>query len=351
MKKLLAVVLVLVLIFAAFALSFKSINPADWYKDIKDKWEDESGSEPGTDTGGITDDEGNVIKSGSKLPAALMFSASYPMDTQSSGTALTATITPSTAVNKKVDWVVAFAKNLTAEQENWRDNIEVAGGKATDYVTATPTSDGSLTATLSCIEAFGAQIKITVTSRDNSEASASCVCDYQQRVTDLSMTLSTTQSKSYTIATGPTKSLTLTAAGDTVSLANIVVTPKYSNYTVATTYTKTIKYQSCLSMITLLKTKGLTISAPSPITLTSTVGMELSTKELFNKCYGLSTLTQQNTAVNTVLDNLTTPIFSISVTLAASTANYATTISVYGSTTAFTYSVTGISLDPGTIVF
>ena len=52
---------------------------------------------------------------------------------------LVATITPSTATNKKVDWSVS-----------WLDSSAAGGKTVTDYVTVTPLSDGSLTATLTC---------------------------------------------------------------------------------------------------------------------------------------------------------------------------------------------------------
>lgn len=85
---------------------------------------------------------------------------------------LTATITPSDAANKKVDWTVAFKNGSST----W-----ASGKTVTDYVTVTPTSDGSLTARVECKAAFGSQIVVTVTSRENRSASATCTADYQQR--------------------------------------------------------------------------------------------------------------------------------------------------------------------------
>ena len=52
----------------------------------------------------------------------------------------------------------------------------------TDYVTVMPTSEGSLTARVECKAAFGTQIVVTVTSRENRSASATCTADYQQRL-------------------------------------------------------------------------------------------------------------------------------------------------------------------------
>lgn len=93
---------------------------------------------------------------------------------------LTATITPEEATDKTVDWSVTWVNSEAA----W-----VNGKTVTDYVTVTPAEDGSLTATAQCLQGFGEQIKITVTSRDNPAAYAECVCDYAQKIQDISLML------------------------------------------------------------------------------------------------------------------------------------------------------------------
>ena len=93
----------------------------------------------------------------------------------------TATITPSNATNKKVDWAIAF-KNPDSEWATEK-NID-------DYVTVTPTSDGALTATVTCKAAFGEQIELTVTSRSNPEAYAVASVDYAKRLQSASVTVS-----------------------------------------------------------------------------------------------------------------------------------------------------------------
>ena len=88
---------------------------------------------------------------------------------------LTATITPDNATNKAVDWTVSFVNPASA----W-----ASGKSVTDYVTVTPTSDGALTANVECLKAFGEQIKVSVTSRENAKATASCTVDYARRIVD-----------------------------------------------------------------------------------------------------------------------------------------------------------------------
>lgn len=93
---------------------------------------------------------------------------------------LTAVISPDNATNKKVDWSVSF-KNAGSTWAN--------GKNVTDYVTVAPSSDGALTATVQCLQAFGEQIAVTVTSRDNTAVTASCAVDYARKVTDYNVTI------------------------------------------------------------------------------------------------------------------------------------------------------------------
>lgn len=94
------------------------------------------------------------------MPAKLLFAASStPREANPGHTVsirLTATVTPIEAENKAVDWFVAWV-----DQETNNDKT------VTDYVTVTPDSDGSATATVVCKKAFdGAEIVITVKTRD-----------------------------------------------------------------------------------------------------------------------------------------------------------------------------------------
>lgn len=95
---------------------------------------------------------------------------------------ITATVTPAYATNVALDWSVSFAKTDDSKYEAW-----ATGKNVSDYVMVTPTSNGGNSAIISNFEAFGAPIDITVTSRDNSEVSATLTCHYYQRVTGISL--------------------------------------------------------------------------------------------------------------------------------------------------------------------
>ena len=86
---------------------------------------------------------------------------------------LTATVLPATATNKKVDWSVAWADGQS--------------GTVTDYVTVTPSADGSTTASVKCYKAFTGNVVITVTTRE-SGYTAECVVTFVGVPTDLTAT-------------------------------------------------------------------------------------------------------------------------------------------------------------------
>lgn len=171
----LAVVILGIGVTASLTQGFKNWNPYGWFDN---KQEQPAVSTETSDSGGavIEESTGNGVK----LTTRRLTSAEYgnygvsPL--AETAYTLTATVTPAEAVNKKVDWSVSF-KNANS---TW-----AAGKKVTDYVTVTPTSDGSLTATVANLGEFGEQIKITVTSRDNPTAKAECTVDYQQKFQSL----------------------------------------------------------------------------------------------------------------------------------------------------------------------
>ena len=167
----LAVLLAIVIAGAAALVGFLSDGFKNW-----DKFKDEEQAEQTDETA-----DGAVISDGVSHGIKLMSArAQFDEDPSAGGSSdtastyvLTATVEPNYAANKAVDWSVAFV-NASSE---W-----ATGKTVTDYVTVTPESDGALKATVKCLKAFGEQIKVTVTSRDNADASASCLVDYKQKL-------------------------------------------------------------------------------------------------------------------------------------------------------------------------
>ncbi len=87
---------------------------------------------------------------------------------------LTATVLSATAENKLVDWSVS-----------WGDSSNTA--TVTDYVTVTPSSNGSTTATVTCKKAFTGQIIVTVTTRE-SGYTADCIVTFLGVPTEITAT-------------------------------------------------------------------------------------------------------------------------------------------------------------------
>ncbi len=99
-------------------------------------------------------------------------------ETANEGITLVASVEPSYATKIAVDWIVSF----TNPESEW-----ATGKTVTDYVTVTPTEDGSLTATLECLQPFGEQITVKVVSRENAEISDTCPLEYMRRVESVSL--------------------------------------------------------------------------------------------------------------------------------------------------------------------
>lgn len=137
---------------------------------------------------------------------------------------LTATITPEDAFDKTVDWSIAFAN----PSSSWAN-----GKTVTDYVTVTPSSNGSLTATVQCLQDFGEQIIVTVTSRNNSSAKATCTVDYVKRVKGVGFTSGAENSGTYYDIINVRSNIQGSLIFDSLELS-------YSDYTINNTFTEKV---------------------------------------------------------------------------------------------------------------
>ena len=151
---------------------------SDWFTN----WDKFKIEQEETADGGmlIGESEGAGVSLLSEKIAKADYAANGVSPLAESAYTLTATVEPANAPDKAVDWSVAFV-NPSSE---W-----ATGKTVTDYVTVTPTSDGALTATIQCLQAFGEQVVVTVASRDNEGVTATCTVDYVKKVNGLELTL------------------------------------------------------------------------------------------------------------------------------------------------------------------
>ncbi len=88
---------------------------------------------------------------------------------------LIATIEPATATNQELDWSIAFI-----DSSGW-----ASGKTVTDYVTLTPSGKE---ATIRMAQRFSKQIKVTATTKDGTNLSASCTVDCRKIVNSVDVT-------------------------------------------------------------------------------------------------------------------------------------------------------------------
>lgn len=107
-----------------------------------------------------------------EMPRALVFKSSGGEISPYNSVILHATVSPNNATVKDVDWSASFVSS-----SGW-----ASGKSVSDYVTVTPETDGSATATVACLQPFGEQVKVTVTSRSNPSAKAYCTVDFVKKI-------------------------------------------------------------------------------------------------------------------------------------------------------------------------
>ena len=326
----LAVLLVLVLAGTAALIGVLSDGFKNWDKFKTD--------EEQTETGGaiITDGESHGMK--------LMSMRISPEDYDEYGISpmaetayqLTATITPDNATNKAVDWMVAFV-NASSE---W-----ATGKTVTDYVTVTPTTDGALTANVECVKDFGEQVRVTVTSRDNTSVKANATVDYTQKLQSVKSTFGST-----VLSNGMTKSFDLDASGQAVESWKHDYTT--SAYTIEDSYTTTVKISFADGVSAVESAVGVEFTWAGE---TITSGMPSFDKTFFDKVFVTesgavsSNPTQYNKLVSALSAGVT--LFEVEVSTTGTYGNKMDTYEIKVTAEGLNIRVEGIELDDTSIIF
>ena len=249
---------------------------------------------------------------------------------------LTATITPEDATNKAVDWTVSFV-DPSAE---W-----AAGKTVTDYVTVTPTSDGALTANVECLQDFGEQIKVTVTSRDNTAVSADCLVDYTQKLESVKATFG-----SAVLSDGMTKSFDLSASGQAAQSWTFDYTT--SDYTVADDYVTAVEISFAEGVSAVESAVGVEFTWAGE---TITSGMPAFDKTFFDKVFVTASgavsadPVQYNKLVNALSAGVT--LFEVEVSTTGTYGSKTDTYAIRVTSDGMNIRVEGIELNDTNIVF
>lgn len=151
------------------------------------------------------DENGNEMESGKvhDLPKGLAFrSATSLANGEYDAVIVKATVKPDNATYKEVDWAIAWdQEKITAQEDVWNSwwNVEGSSSELSAYLTITPTTDGSTTATVKCLKPFGVPAIITVTSRNNPNAKATCQVDFVKRIVSAEFAFSGDESNLFVI--------------------------------------------------------------------------------------------------------------------------------------------------------
>ena len=331
----LAVLLVLVIAGTAALVGVLSDGFKNWDKFKPDEEQTEQTEETADNGGAII---GESVGSGVKVMSAKIAPENYAANGVSAQAetayTLTATVLPEKASNKAVDWAVSFVNPSSA----W-----ATGKTVTDYVTVTPTADGALTANVECLQAFGEQIKVTVTSRNNAEATATCLVDYAERVSGYTLTLSnggvtiSSSDPEYTVTGNSSVSISKGEYTKTVG-------------TVEENFTGTYVIRGNASFAANMSSIGVNATVKQVSGSVVPVGEDIFTSLYQLSPQGGTPFPSTNQLMDYANSHTDIPFAEVYVHLEGEHSDYTCTFSLYGSSGIFTYKVESVSLDQGSIV-
>ena len=332
----LAVLLVLVIAGTAALVGVLSDGFKNWDKFKPDEEQTEQTEETADNGGAII---GESVGSGVKVMSAKIAPENYAANGVSAQAetayTLTATVLPEKASNKAVDWAVSFVN----PSSTW-----ATGKTVTDYVTVTPTADGALTANVECLQAFGEQIKVTVTSRNNADATATCLVDYAERVSGYTLTLSnggvtiSSSDPEYTVTGNSSVSISKGEYTKTVG-------------TVEENFTGTYVIRGNASFAANMSSIGVNATVKQVSGSVVPVGEDIFTLLYQLSPQGGTPFPSMNQLMDYANSHTDIPFAEVYVHLEGEHSDYTCTFSLYGSSGIFTYEVESVSLNQSQIIF
>lgn len=201
-------------------------NTDDWFK----KQDADQGQEQPEQPEQPSDDSGENIENTARV--SILSGATIASEDGTVSKTLTATVLPADAPNKAVDWVV-----------KWSDDAPLKNQTISNYITVTPSSDGALTATVTCKKSFrGSMAYIIVTTREG-KYEATCQITFDGIPSSLTVDTSSLTShsilglsNSYAVKVGTTS-----LAVDLTNVFGDVGESYFNNITVTVTAVGSIK--------------------------------------------------------------------------------------------------------------
>lgn len=332
----LAVLLVLVIAGTAALVGVLSDGFKNWDKFKPDEEQTEQTEETADNGGAII---GESVGSGVKVMSAKIAPENYAANGVSAQAetayTLTATVLPEKASNKAVDWTVSFVNPVSA----W-----ATGKTVTDYVTVTPTADGALTANVECLQAFDEQIKVTVTSRNNADATATCLVDYAERVAGYTLTLTnggvtiSSSDPEYTVTGNSSVSISKGEYTKTVG-------------TIEENFTGTYVIRGNASFAANMSSIGVNATVKQVSGSVVPVGEDIFTSLYQLSPQGGTPFPSMNQLMDYANSHTDIPFAEVYVHLEGEHSDYTCTFSLYGSSGIFTYEVESVSLNQSQIIF
>lgn len=343
-----AVILAVLFIGAAVFLGvvtegFKNWDTSTWFNKEEDK------TLSLVEGSGVADIDGNELDGATvhALPERMVFySPSALSSTARDGISLKAVIEPADAFNQSVDWSVAW--------------VETQSGTVTDYVTVTPDSDGSLTAKVKCLQPFDKKIKVVVTSRDKTDATAQCVLDFAQRITSIGIELRKNTDEVVTRSNGSLE-VPMSWVADSSRYSYVVPVQSnasYSKHTITDNFTYSFKYCATSELITALNSAGFgtKTNATTPQDIPSNgISWDWGFSEFFMNDAGIIEYSAQPNGANNIarelqkLGNKVT-VAKIDVTATGTYSSYSCSFSIVVEKSALILRVESISLVQDSVV-
>ena len=293
----------------------------------------------------VTDENGNALtETVNAMPARMTFRSAKMLsgEKEYEGVTIQATVKPDNATNKNVAWEVDFVN----PNSNW-----AKGKNVEDYVAVTPQADGSNIATVECLQPFGEQIKITVTSLSNPNAKAESRVDFAKRITSVPFEVECSE-ENYSLRY-------LDFAMDALYL-NVGVTwdlwidePAcvYSDYTIDESFSTTLEIYANESVL-------VQFSADTGITPEiTTLEMDRTEGGVYGPLVSIldginwNDVTTYNKLVDWLAQNTDKAMFTLHYKAVGQYSTYDAEIPIYLSGEALDVKVTGIILDQSHLIF